>query len=144
LWQALAALEGMVLFKREGCKAIETPSKKQLENSLKCMKSSGPSSHAYFEGPSGNYIQIAGGPQLYAVEYCDGNGEHYRAFQNNSVVPFPDGTELVFTSGMLKMKQFEWFKASEVIEVLVTFSNCKIMPKSCNWSKLSESFEYAS
>ena len=132
-------------FQRENCSIIDSPSKKMIEQQLKNMKSAGSSSFACLEAVNGSYVQIVGGPQLFAVECKDKNGSHYRGYQEASSIPFPfpDGTQLVFSAGKLTLKQNEWFQAPQIAELLSGFVVKPEMPKLCGWSKLDQSCKYS-
>lgn len=132
-----------MIFQREGCSIINSPSKKMIEQQLKKMKSAGPSSFASLKAIDGSYLQIAGGPQLFAVEYRDKNGCHYRGYQETSSIPFPDGTELSFSAGTLTLNQNEWFQAPQVAELLSSFVAKPEKPELCGWSELDESYKYS-
>jgi hypothetical protein len=132
-----------MVFFRENCKPIHRVTRKLLEQSLRRMKSYGPSSYAWLEATDGSYIQVAGGPYLYLVEYHSAEGLHYRGHQDDAVVPFPDGTLLVFTGGRIALKQLEWFTAPQVLELLMAFSNSPCMPQKYHWSKLDSSFQHS-
>jgi hypothetical protein len=42
-------------------------------------------------------------------------GRHYRGYQELSVVPFEDGTQLCFAGNRISLRRDEWFTREQVI-----------------------------
>jgi hypothetical protein len=126
-------------FEREGRKATPVPSQAQLKRALEHVKSS----FASLTRDDGTYLQVAGGPGLFALERRDANGTHFRAKQLEPVVRFEDGTILAFSGGELRMKQAEWFLLDQIVEILGSFASSGEAPAYVEWQQLSENFTHA-
>ena len=126
-------------FEREGCKPIEDPSQARLKKELALTKSA----FASLTAPDGSYLQVAGGPGLFALEYRDSSGRHFRGRQATPVVRFKDGTILSFSGGSLTMRRDEWFLIDQVAEIAGAFGLGVELPL-VEWKPLNESFGYAS
>jgi hypothetical protein len=129
-----------MIFTRENCKPIESPTEAQIARALSLTKSS----FAALARADGAYVQVAGGPGLFLVERRDSSGQHYRAAQATPVVPFPDGTILSFSAGNVALARNEWFLAKQATEILVAFLAGASFPVWLQWSTLSASYAHAS
>ena len=96
------------------------------------------SSFAVLTHSNMSYVQVAGGPTLFLLEYRDVNGQIYRAFQNNPVVPFPDGTTIESSAGRIVLQRAEWFLYGQILEVLSIFLDGELWPSYVNWRTLDE------
>ena len=65
------------------------------------------------------------------------SGKHFRAFQDEPVVPFADETELRFTAGTVKLMRREWFKLAQEVETFVAFSIGASFPDYVRWRDVS-------
>ncbi len=128
-----------MIFTRENCKPIESPSEAQIARAISLKKSS----FAALTSTDGAYIQAAGGPSLFFIEWRDVTGSHHRGAQATTVVPFPDGTVLSFSAGSVELAKNEWFLASQVNEVLRAFLAGKPFPSWLRWSALSAGYIHA-
>ena len=123
---------------REGCSPIDQPSEAQIRHSLRLAKSS----FACLTANDGSYLQVAGGPGLFALEFRDNVGRHFRGRQDQPVVKFPDGTTLSFSGGTLTLAQHEWFLLNQVIEAFIAFSAARAAPSYVEWQPLNEHFAF--
>ena len=121
----------------EGRKPITDPTHAQLEKRLRALRTTGPSSFAILTASGGSYLQVAGSPGGMLLEQRDSAGQHYRAFQPAPVVPFADGTELAFSAGRIPLRANEWFKLSQIVEILGRFLEEKPLPASVSWRNIS-------
>lgn len=122
----------------EGRPPVSVRDPKDLERELRKLRSSGPSSFAILTAENGDYLQTAGGPGGLLVEKrIKASGRHFRAFQPAPVVPFEDGTELVFSAGRVKLNANEWFALKQVIEVFSTFLRGTAEPSYLSWRDIT-------
>lgn len=128
-----------MIFTRENCKPIESPSEAQVARSISLTKSS----FSALTSADGAYVQAAGGPGLFFIEWRDASGYHHRGSQTTPVVPFPDGTILSFSAGNVTLASGEWFLAAQVNEVFATFLAGKPFPSWLRWSALSAGYTRA-
>ena len=124
---------------REGSRSIEKPTEAEIRHALSLTKSS----FASLTADDGSYVQVAGGPGLFALEFHDASGRHFRGRQAQPKVKFPDGTTLSFSGGTLTLAQREWFLIDQVTKVLVAFSSGQGAPSFVEWQPLNEQFTYA-
>lgn len=125
-------------FERQGRKAIDRPSQARVKKELALTKSA----HASLTAADGSYLQFAGGPGLFVVEFRDKSGRHFRGKQATPVVRFEDGTVLFFSGGSMTMKRNEWFLIDQVAEIAGAFSLGVELPL-VEWQPLNGSFGYA-
>lgn len=128
-----------MIFQREGCKPVASPSAAKLDLDLSRVKSS----FAHLSGPDGSYLQVAGGPGLFLLEYHDSSGQHHRAMQEVARVPFPNGTVLQFSAGSITMDANEWFVRDQVVQVFSAFTAQAPWPSFVHWRPLSAAFTRA-
>lgn len=126
-----------MIFQREGCKPLPSPGAARLDRELSFVKSS----FAHLTSAEVAYLQVAGGPGLFLLEYRDSTGLHHRAMQESPKVPFPNGTILQFSSGNVAMDANEWFIRDQVVQVLVSFAARDPWPLFIRWRALDASFE---
>jgi hypothetical protein len=126
-----------MIFQREGCKPLLKPSAKQLVLELKRTKSS----FASVTAENGSFVQVAGGPGLFVIEYRDAGGKHFRGFQDAPVASHPDGTLLQTTAGSFSMAKTDWFLAAQVAEAFSSFLHSAPWPGILHWRALNEHFE---
>src|SRR4051812_25653919 len=107
-----------MVLEREGCKPVVSPTGAQIQRALSLTKSS----FASLTSEDGSYLQVAGGPGVFALELRNTAGQHFRARQQQPVVKFEDGTTLMFSGGSLHLKQAEWFLIHQVAEVFRCFA----------------------
>ncbi|WP_163836661.1 hypothetical protein [Spartinivicinus ruber] len=119
----------------EGKKSIVSPTEKQLINTLKTLKSHGPSSFASLTVSNGDYVQVAGGRMTCMLEKREGVSQ-YRAYHDNPSTPFPDGTILSFSAGDIPLKNDEWFNIGEAIDAFTCFLKKNKLPTSIKWRKV--------
>ena len=100
----------------------------RLQKELSLVKSS----FASLTREDGSYVQVAGGPGLFLLEYKDAAGQR-RAFQANPVAPHPDGTTLECSAGSIPMKQADWFLRDQVAEIFLAFSAGHPWPAYVQW-----------
>lgn len=122
-----------MIFKREHCKPVSKPSAERLGKELARVKSS----FASLTRNDGAYVQVAGGPGLFLLEYRDDAG-HYRASQGKPVACHPDGTTLECSAGSITMAQADWFLRNQVAEVLSAFASGLAWPKYVRWNSRHE------
>lgn len=125
-----------MIFQREACKPIASPSAARLDRELSFVKSS----FAHLTSADGSYLQMAGGPGLFLLEYRDSAGQHHRAMQEVAKVPFPKGTVLQFSAGNVPMDSNEWFVRDQVVQVLLAFATRDPWPPFVQWRGLDASF----
>lgn len=126
-----------MIFLREGCKPILNPSAKQLAFELKRTKSS----YASLSAEDDSYVQVAGGPGLFVIEYRDTVGQHFRGFQETPVAPHPDGTLLQTSAGSFAMAKADWFLIAQVSEAFASFLYSSPWPSVLHWRALNAQFE---
>jgi hypothetical protein len=123
-------------FEREGCKAVERPTEAQIRRGLSLTKSS----FASLTAQDGSYLQVAGGPGLFALEFRSASGQHFRGRQHQPVVRFEDGTTLMFSGGTLTLEQCEWFLIDQVAEVFRCFAKGENIPVFITWQPLNAQY----
>ena len=128
-----------MIFTRENCKPIESPTEIQIVRSISLTKSS----FAALTAADGAYVQAAGGPGLFFIEWRNMSGHHHRGAQTTPVVPFPDGTVISFSGGNIELARNEWFLAAQVNEVFGAFLTGKPFPSWLRWSALSAGYTRA-
>lgn len=128
-----------MIFRREKCKPVRAPSEAQLSRHLSLTKSS----YASLTADDGEYVQAAGGPGLFLLEYRNRSGAHFRAVQSSPVVPFPDGTLLSFSGGSIALAQGEWFQLRQVVAAFSSFASTAPFPDWLTWQKLTAGFLHA-
>jgi hypothetical protein len=121
-----------MIFTREHCKPLSNPSAARLASELSRVKSS----FASLTSGEGQYVQVAGGPGLFLLEYRNSTG-HYRAFQNKPVVSHPDGTTLECSAGSISMARAEWFLLWQVTEVFQQFVASQAWPHYVYWREVN-------
>jgi hypothetical protein len=126
-----------MIFQREGCKPRSNPSAKQLALELKRAKSS----FASLAAENGSFVQVAGGPGLFVIEYRDSSGQHFRGFQDAPVASHPDGTLLQTSAGSISMARSDWFLIGQVLEAFLSFLNSAPWPSNFHWRELNGRFE---
>jgi hypothetical protein len=117
-----------MIFVREHCKPIASPSGARIQKELALVKSS----FASLTSEDGSYLQVAGGPGLFLLEH-KGTAGHRRAFQINPVVPHPDGTTLECSAGSIPMNRADWFLRGQVTEVFEAFAVGGAWPAFVQW-----------
>lgn len=133
----MSIVSQLMIFQREGCKPILNPSAKQLTLELKRTKMS----FANLTAEDGSFIQVAGGPGLFVLEYRDSRGQHFRGFQTIPVAPHPDGTLLQTSAGSFSMAKADWFLVTQVFEVFASFLRAAPWPNVLHWRALNEQFD---
>lgn len=125
-----------MIFQREGCKSLAGPSTKRLALELSRTKSS----FASLTADDGSYIQVAGGPGLFAIEYRNSSGKHFRGFQEWPVAVHPDGTLLQTSAGSIVMAQADWFLFTQVTEAFSCFLHSSSWPPALHWKVMDAEF----
>ncbi len=125
-----------MVFTRENCKPIESLTEAQIAHALSLTKSS----YCALSSEAGAYVQAAGGPGLFLIEWRSASGQHHRGSQVTPVVPFPNGTTLSFSAGTVALASNEWFLAKQVKELFATFLAGQAFPSWVQWSPLSAGF----
>lgn len=128
-----------MIFTRENCKPIESPTGAQVARAISLTKAS----FSALTSADGAYVQAAGGPGLFFIEWRDATGRHHRGSQVTPVVPFPDGTPLSFSAGSVELASNEWFFAAQVNDVFGAFLAGKAFPSWLRWSVLSAGYTRA-
>lgn len=123
-----------MIFQRESCKPLMNPSAKQLVLEIKRTKSS----FASLTAQNGSFVQIAGGPGLFVIEYRDTSGKIFRGFQDVPVAQHPDGTLLQTTAGVFSMAQTDWFLAVQVSDAFASFIHHTPWPDILHWKETGE------
>jgi len=114
--------------------ARDNPSEKQLRKAILGLRSYGPSSFASLADEDGSYLQIAGGGVTCLIERRDAaTGTHYRAYQQQKNMNYPDGTLLVFGAGEIALLSDEWFSSTIAAEVFVAFLQKQALPEQVFW-----------
>lgn len=132
-----ANVSQLMIFQRNGCKPRLNPSAKQLALELSRTKSS----FASLTAENGSFVQVAGGPGLFAIEYRDSSGNHFRGFQEKPVACHPDGTLLQTSAGSISMARADWFLIGQVSETFASFLHSVPWPSNLHWRALNEQFE---
>jgi hypothetical protein len=125
-----------MIFARENCKPLSNPSAARLASELSRVKSS----FANLTSSDGTFVQVAGGPGLFLLEYQNSSG-HYRAFQNMPVASHPDGTTLECSAGSIPMARAEWFLQQQVAEVFRQFAEGQTWPPYVHWREVNQSWK---
>jgi len=129
-----------MIFQRENCKPISAPTERQITRELSLTKSFGKSSFASLTDHNGSYVQAAGGPGIFMLEYRNASGVHHRAAQHVPVVPFQDGTLFSFSGGNIKLARGEWFQLKQVVQVFACYLSSAEFPNWLMWQPLDEGF----
>lgn len=128
-------------FERENAKAIVHPKMSRLERELRKLRSEGPSSFAILTNDVGDFLQVAGGGGGCLLERRDAaTGRHFRAWQEEPVVPFADGTELLFSGGRIALQSSEWFRMNQIVEIFYAFNAGEQLPTYVQWREISDMF----
>jgi len=125
-----------MIFQREACQPIQSPSIEVLGFELSCIKSS----FAYLERQEGAYLQVAGGPDLFLPEHRNSSGQHHRAKQVAPQVSVANGSILQFSGGNISMSANEWFVKERVLEVFSAFMEQRQWPSFLHWQLLRADF----
>jgi hypothetical protein len=128
-----------VVLERPAKKPIQRPSEAQIRKALSETKMS----FASVTADDGSFLQVAGGPGLFALERRAPDGSHFRACQDSPVVRFEDGTVLAFSGGELKLQRDEWFLIDQIVESFCAFAESKPLPEFLRWRRLDEHYAYA-
>lgn len=121
---------------------INNPTSKNIKNTIRKLRSYGPSSYASLTDDSGNYLQVAGGGITCMLEWRDAtHHHHYRAHLENPSKVFPDGTILSFSGGEIPLRADEWITASIVERAFESFLKKEIFPTELKWRDISHLFE---
>jgi len=116
-------------FEREGKKAIQNVSEKQLRRQLG-FKKGGDNTFAILEKDDGSYVQMLGGGVACCLEWRDlESRRHYRAFVEPPKVPWEKPATL---GGVLLMPNENLF-IDDVIEVFCAFLNGTKFPSDVQW-----------
>jgi hypothetical protein len=135
----LRTIGGALHFERENKNPIENPSSRRIEAELRKLRSEGPSSFASLTNDEGDFLQVAGGGAGCLVERRDAvRGRQFRAYQDDPVVPFEDGTELCFSSGRVPLRPREWFRLNQAVEIFITFNEGRPLPEYVRWRDITE------
>jgi hypothetical protein len=130
-----------MVIEREGGKVIEDPSSEVIERELRKLRTYGSSTFASITASDGSYLQVAGGGVTAMLEKSDCHQRHFRAWQDNPVVPPEfDGSALVFSAGNVHLGRHEWFRIDQVIEAFKAFNAGKDLPAFIKWRDISEMF----
>jgi hypothetical protein len=121
---------------RESAPSVEHPSPVDLALAVHGMRSTGPSSVGLLIDGGGDYLQFAGGPQLFVLERRTADQRLFRACQDPAIAPYPDDTELHCSAGRLRLKRDEWFKSVQLIDILTAFSRGDGWPKFLIWREV--------
>lgn len=114
--------------------AKENPSERQLRKAILSLRSYGPSSFASLTDENGNYLQIGGGGITCLIERRDAvTGTHYRAYQKQKNINYPDGTLLVFGAGSIALLSDEWFSSTVSADIFVAFLLRQALPSDVYW-----------
>jgi hypothetical protein len=124
-----------MMFQREGCKSIASPSESKLRLELSRAKSS----FASLTAGDGSYVQVGGGPGLFVVERRDRDGRHFRARQEPPVTRFDDGVTISFSGSTLAMANSEWFLLDQVVAIFSAFARGETI-STVHWQTLDENF----
>jgi hypothetical protein len=117
---------------------IDNVSDAKVRAEILALRSFGPSSFASVTDEQGNYLQVAGGGMTCMLERRDAaSGRHYRAYNDTPSKVFPDGTILMFGGGKIALQSDEWFAASTVVEVFLSFLNGRELPVSLRWREVT-------
>jgi hypothetical protein len=109
-------------FVREGSAALSAATESEIRRAIDSLRTEGPSSFATLTSDNGSYLQAAGGPFLFLVEYRAvlSNG-HFRAYLAKPAVAFPNGTLLCFGLNRIPMQQDEWITKPDVLRLFAGF-----------------------
>ena len=91
------------------------------------------SSFASLTADDGSYLQIAGGPGLFMLEFHDARRNQFRGFQDEPVAIHPDGTILMSSAGQMPMARAEWFLLRQITEALAAFLEGGDLPEYLRW-----------
>ena len=97
-------------------------------------------SFASLTAEDGSFVQVAGGPGLFVLEYRDSAGHHFRGFQETPVASHPDGTLLQTSAGSLSMAKADWFLVAQVSEAFASFLHSAPWPNVLHWRALNGQF----
>lgn len=128
-----------MIFEREGNKPVQAPTPARLQREISRLRTTGPSSFAVLQRDDGTYLQMAGSPGGLVLEKREApSGQHFRAYQDQPVVPFEDGTELVFAASRIRLRAVEWFTLQQVVDIAVAFAAQRAEPEFVRWRDITD------
>lgn len=126
-------------FEPENKQPIEDPSATRIQVELGKLRCEGSTSFVVLTNDNGDYLQAAGSGGGCLLERRDAaDGHQFRAYQDEPVVPFEDGTELCFSGGRIPLQSREWFRLTQVVEVFIAFNEGKPLPEYVRWRDITE------
>lgn len=134
---AASNIVNRMILERENAPPVVNPSGTRLSKELRKLRVSGPSSFASLTSERGEFLQVAGGRGGCLLEYKSLDGEVFHGYQDVPVVPFPDGTVLVFTAGSVELARNEWFSMKQVVEVFVGWLEGRPWPSWLHWRNIT-------
>ncbi|HEX8371893.1 MAG TPA: hypothetical protein VF585_03865 [Chthoniobacterales bacterium] len=124
-------------FEREKAKPIEPVSEKQLLRGLGFMLRPSDCRIAILTVADGSYIQVGGSGMSCVLERRTAAGSHFRASQHPPVVPWAGITELRISGGLVRLRQEEFFRMSQVQDAFLAFYRGAPFPTYIQWRDIS-------
>ena len=117
---------------------IENVSAAQVKKAIARLKSYGSCSFASLIDRNGDYLQVAGGRVTCMLEKHDATTRrHFRAYRDEKIRTFSDGTELVFGAGRIALRADEWFTSSMIEEAFLAFLCGTDLPIAIRWREVT-------
>jgi hypothetical protein len=128
-----------MLLQLENMPPVSSPSLKEMSRLLRRMRSYGPSSYALLVDEPLGYVQVAGGGIGCVLERrLSAVGRVERAYLQNPVAVFEDGTKLPCSAGLIVLLRDEWHTMDQVIEVFASFLTGDPFPSWTSWRDMSD------
>lgn len=127
-------------FEREQAQPIDGFSEKQLLRGLSFMhRAVSNSRFAILSAEDGSYVQMGGGGMCCVQERRDGAaGRHFRGSQDPPVVPWPGVAQLQISSGVIHLRQEEFFCITQIEEVFLAFLHGAPFPAFIQWRDVTD------
>lgn len=126
----------------EGRKPVYTSSFRQVEKSLRRLRSYGPNSFANLTKEDGSYLQIAGGGVTCVLEMHEmPGGKHWRAYLDKPKVPFEGQQKMMFGGGEITMEADEILFIDDAITIFKCFFDETMDLCGVGWRDMSHLLE---
>ncbi len=128
-----------MIFERERAKPIQGVSEAQLLRGLGYMKGVSACRISCLIDDDGSYVQVGGSGMTCCMEWRDmKRRQHFRAFQEPPVVPWPGVTRLPISGGEVSLWQNEYFRIQQVTEAFLAFLRHERFPEYIQWRDVTD------
>ena len=126
-------------FERERAKPIDPVSEAQLRRGLSYMRGISGCRIAILIDDDQSYLQVGGSGMTCCLEWRDmKRRQHFRAFQQPPVVPWPGITLLHISDGHLALRQEEYFRIQQVTDAFLAFFHHEPFPDYIQWRDITD------